>query len=414
MTLFLVISALLAALTVVLLTHPLWRKARDDSASQSTGLALLRQQLEQLAGLQQSGALNDAQHAEARAALERKIAEAAAATPPVSAKPQRNMSLLLGVGSFVSAIAVASYVWLGTPQALDAAVVAGTASPTGEATPITAEQVEAMVETLAARLKDKPEDVTGWAMLGRAYSLLGRHDQAEPAFKRAVALRGDDATLLADYADALAMVNGQSLEGEPFGLIERALKLEPDNLKALSMAGTHAFVRKDYAGALRHWEKLAQLASSAEMAEQVQRGIDEARRLAAAPATAAPSATAATPAAANVAVSGTVTLDAALAAKARPEDTVFIFARAAEGSRMPLAILRKQVKDLPLSFTLDDSMAMTPAARLSSVPRVVVGARISASGQATAQAGDLQGFAAPVAPGATGMKIQINEVVTGP
>jgi cytochrome c-type biogenesis protein CcmH len=93
---------------------------------------------------------------------------------------------------------------------------------------------------------------------------------------------------------------------------------------------------------------------------------------------------------------------------------VFIFARATEGPRMPLAILRKQVKDLPLSFTLDDSMAMTPAAKLSSAQRVVVGARVSARGDATPQPGDLQGFSAPVAPGASGLKIQISDVVTAP
>lgn len=112
-----------------------------------------------------------------------------------------------------------------------------------------------------------------------------------------------------------------------------------------------------------------------------------------------------------MAVSGVVSLAPALAAKADPQDTVFVFARAAEGPRMPLAILRKQVKDLPLTFTLDDSMAMTPAAKLSSAQRVIVGARISKRGDATAQPGDLQGLSAPVAPGASGLKIEIAQVV---
>jgi cytochrome c-type biogenesis protein CcmH len=120
------------------------------------------------------------------------------------------------------------------------------------------------------------------------------------------------------------------------------------------------------------------------------------------------------PALPGTSVSGTVTLAPALAAKARPDDTLFVFARAAEGPRMPLAILRKQVKDLPFSFTLDDSMAMSTTARLSSTPRVVVGARISARGDATPQPGDLQGYSAPVAPGAAGLKIQIAEVIAGP
>jgi cytochrome c-type biogenesis protein CcmH len=237
-----------------------------------------------------------------------------------------------------------------------------------------------------------------------------------PAFKQAMALRPDDAVLIADYADALAVTNGRKLEGEPDQLIARALKIDPDNLKALSLAGTAAFDRKDYAGALLHWQKMTKLAPDSQFSQQIQSGIDEARRLSggasAAPA-AAPASAAERPAAPGLAaaISGTVSLAPALAAKASPEDTVFIFARPAEGSRMPLAILRKQVKDLPLKFTLDDSMAMSPAARLSSASRVVVGARISKAGQAMAQPGDLQGLSAPMGTTAQGLKIEISEVV---
>ncbi len=420
MTLFVVIGALLAMLTLVLLTRPLWRSnSRGAAASpDDSAVAALRLQLEQLTALKQSGVLGDAPYDEARQALERRIVDAVVDAPPATASPDpiSSKSLLLGLAGFVCAVAVAGYAWLGTPQALDTAAVASAAAPAGTAPPITAEQVQTMIESLAARLKDNPDDAAGWAMLGRSYAAIGRHDQAEPALKRALALHGDDAVLLTDYADALAMVNGRNLEGEPSRLIERALKIDPSNIKALALAGTHAFVRKDYAAALRHWEKLAQLAPSGEMAQQIQGGIDEARKLSGTPAPTAAQVATPTQALAlpGASVSGTVALDPALVAKARPDDTLFVFARAAEGPRMPLAILRKQVKDLPLTFTLDDSMAMTPTARLSSASRVVVGARISARGDATPQAGDLQGFSAPVAPGAAGLKVQISEVVAGP
>ncbi len=420
MTLFVVIGALLAMLTLVLLTRPLWRSnSRGAAASpDDSAVAALRLQLEQLTALKQSGVLGDAPYDEAREALERRIVDAVVDAPPATASrdPISSKSLLLGLVGFVCAVAVAGYAWLGTPQALDMAAVASAAAPAGTAPPITAEQVQTMIESLAARLKDNPDDAAGWAMLGRSYAAIGRHDQAEPALKRALALHGDDAVLLTDYADALAMVNGRNLEGEPSRLIERALKIDPSNIKALALAGTHAFVRKDYAAALRHWEKLAQLAPSGEMAQQIQGGIDEARKLSGTPAPTAAQVATPTQALAlpGASVSGTVALDPALVAKARPDDTLFVFARAAEGPRMPLAILRKQVKDLPLRFTLDDSMAMTPTARLSSASRVVVGARISARGDATPQAGDLQGFSAPVAPGAAGLKVQISEVVAGP
>jgi cytochrome c-type biogenesis protein CcmH len=234
-----------------------------------------------------------------------------------------------------------------------------------------------------------------------------------PAFKQALALKPDDPNLLADFADALAVVNGRNLEGEPGKLIARALEVDPNNLKALSLAGTAAFLRKDFAGALRHWEKLAQVAPDSDFARQIQGGIDEARRLAGGPAPGTPAQAPPQPAAKTAAasVSGTVTLSKQLAGKAAPDDTVFVFARAAEGSRVPLAILRKQVKDLPLKFTLDDSMAMSPAAKLSGSPKVIVGARVSRSGGALAQPGDLQGLSAPVDVGSSGLAIEIGQVV---
>jgi cytochrome c-type biogenesis protein CcmH len=413
MTLFVAIGALLALLTLGLLTRTLWRRG-GTVAGDVAAVVALRQQLEQLGALKQSGVLGETQYNEARQTLERRIAEAVvtaegAAAPVPAATPK---GLMASLSAFVCAVAVAGYAWLGTPVALNGELAA---APADSRHSITAEQIEGMIEKLSARLKDNPNDADGWAMLGRSHAVLGRPEQALPAFKQAVALRSDDAVLLADYADALGVANGRSLDGEPMRLVEQALKIDPNNLKALSLAGTHAFNQQDYPLAVTHWEKLMQMAPGGELAQQIQGGIDEARKRAggAAPvaAAAAPKAPAAAP---GTSVSGTVTLAPALAAKAQPDDTLFVFARAAEGPRMPLAILRKQVKDLPLTFTLDDSMAMTPTANLSSAPRVIVGARISARGQATPQPGDLQGFSAPVAPGAAGLNIQIVDVVATP
>lgn len=114
---------------------------------------------------------------------------------------------------------------------------------------------------------------------------------------------------------------------------------------------------------------------------------------------------------AGASISGTVDLSPSLAQQARPTDTVFIFARAVEGPPMPLAVIRKQVKDLPLQFTLDDSMAMWPDARVSAFPRVVVTARVSKSGEGQPRPGDLEGHSPPVAAGATGLQIAISSVV---
>ena len=397
-------------------------------SSDPTSLAALRDQMAQLDALHAQGVLGDAPHQEARAALERRIvdavlggaseaaaAPAAAQSPAASARP--SATLIGGLVLAVVAVAGVGYALMGQPQAISSAApalaaAAPAAAASGAGHPITSAQIESMIEKLVARLKEKPDDADGWAMLGRSYAMLGKHDLALPALKRAAEGRPDNAGLIADYADAMAVVGGGNLAGEPAKLIERALKIDPDNLKALSLAGTIAFNKKDYAGALRHWEHLAQLAPTSDYLKQIQGGIDEARQNLPGGAAASGTSASAKPAAAGAAaISGTVTLAKSLAGKASPDDTLFVFARAAEGPRMPLAILRKQVKDLPLTFTLDDSLAMTPAMKLSSATRVVVGARISKRGEATVSPGDLQGLSPPMAPSASGLKLEITEVV---
>ena len=177
MTLFIVIGALLAALTLAALTRPLWRAARPGPTRppDSSVVDALRQQLEQLTALKQSGALGDAAYDEARQALERRLVDAVVNAPAPVAKPAPALPkpLLFGLGAFVLVLTVGGYSWLGTPQALDASARAAMASPSGAAPPITAAQVETMIETLIARLKDQPDDVDGWAMLGRAVCHAG-------------------------------------------------------------------------------------------------------------------------------------------------------------------------------------------------------------------------------------------------
>jgi len=322
---------------------------------------------------------------------------------------------MMGLSVCVLGLAIAGYAWKGSPG-LKPTPAAAAAAPDAEEQSAR-QQIEMMVGKLAERLKDKPDDATGWLMLGRSYSVLGRVDEALPAYAKAVALRPADATTLADYADALATKNGGQATPESDAMVARALAAQPTHLKALALAGTSAFERADYATAVRHWEKMAQgLPPDSPDTPRLQASLAEARKrggLAAAPTTSAAAAPRMPGAASGAAasVSGTVTLSPALAAKASPTDTVFIFARAAQGPRMPLAVLRAQVKDLPISYKLDDSMAMAPNARISGAVQVIVGARISKSGNAIPQPGDLAGESAPVVPGASGVAITIANAV---
>ncbi len=406
----------------------------------------LQQQLQQLQALRDSGSLSEEAFLAARQALQntQPVApgpadeQAGAGGIDRAATARPSWRLQGGLMVAVVALAFAGYSYTGAPDAVVVGTVQADGSEVNDAAapgepPVTQEQITEIVERLAERLKEKPEDLTGWTLLARAYSSLGRHADAAPAYKKALALSADDAGLLADYADTLAALNGGQFNADALKAVDRALALEPNNIKALALAGSAAFDRRDYLTAVKHWEVVERsLPAEASILPQVRGSIAQARQLgglppaapmAVSPATplvaAAPVAapTGVVPSAAAVAensLSGQVSLAPALAARASPEDTVFILARPAEGPRMPLAVLRKQVKDLPLSFTLDDSMAMAPGATISGHSRIVVSARISKSGQALPQAGDLSGQSVVVGPGAQGLRVEISEVVATP
>ena len=414
-------------------------------------VSALRQQIQQLDALLQSGGIDTLTHGPAKAALERRLLDAVLAEQPAPlaqgkptrapaatavaapARPSTRLVALLSVG--VLALAGAGYAYKGSPR-MPSAGPPGQTAAAGAETPADAAANEArfaaVVEQLAQKLKDKPDNAEGWAMLARSYARLGKPEQALPAFAKAVALKGDDAALLADYADLMAFQNNRNLAGEPTQLIDRALKLEPNHPKALALAGSAAFDRKDFAAAVKHWEQLGRVSpAGSEFLAQLQSGIDEARKLGGLPAgapvaglapvapmaataanpAATPGTTAPAAAAANNRITGTVRLAPAVAAQAAPDDTVFVLARPAEGSRMPLAVQRFKVKDLPAQFSLDDSMAMAPQARLSLHEKVVVAARVSKSGQAVPAPGDISGQSQPVSNNARDLVIDLTEVV---
>jgi cytochrome c-type biogenesis protein CcmH len=412
MTVFWIFAAGFIVLALCLLLPALLRARSGvpvNDASQAN-VAILRGQLLQLDAELADGSLDTAQHRSARSEIERRVIEEESTTDaPRAAGASRKTALLVGL--CVPVFALAGYSLLGNFEALSPQATAS--APEGE---VTQAQITAMVETLAQRMKDRPDDPVGWTMLANAYSALQRFPEADEAYKKATALSPNNAQLFADHADVLAMIQGRSAAGEPLKLIERALAIEPNNLKALALAGSAAFERKDFPAALGYWGKARKLAPDGEFANSLDASIAEIKQAApgavamgmpASPASQAASVPAAT---STAAITGTVSLAPALLARAAPTDTVFIFARAAEGPRMPLAIVKKQVSDLPFSFQLDDSMAMSPQMKLSNFADVVVGARVSKSGQATPTAGDLTGQSAPLKTGGAAVTLVIDSV----
>jgi cytochrome c-type biogenesis protein CcmH len=346
-------------------------------------------QLRELDADRAAGTLAQEDYERARAELEARLLRDVDEPDAAPARSRGTLAAVV-VAAAVPVLAFTVYVLVGNPAAIE---YKDAAHPS-------VAQVEAMVERLAARLRENPEDAEGWKLLGRSNAVLGRYAEAADAYAKAAARAPRDAQLLADLADVLAMARGQTLQGEPEKLVLRALELEPTNLKALALAGTAAYERREFAAAAAFWERmLPHVAPGSEDARSIRENIAEARSLSQ------------QKPAASAAVRGTVTLSEKLKDKAGPEDTVFVFARAAEGPAMPLAVARTRVRDLPYRFRLDDSMAMTPAMKLSSFPKVIVTARVSKSGSATAQPGDLQGASAAVPNDADAVAVVIDSFV---
>lgn len=398
---FIVAAAVMLLLAVAIVLRPLLKGGTATGvARERANFEIYRDQFAELDNDLKSGVLGAGQFDQAKADLERRVLDEVSTPAEGVTGARRGRAAPIAVGVLIPVAAVLLYLQFGTIEGLDV-----TRHAARNASAMTAEHFQEMAEKLAARMRQNPDDAAGWMMLGRTYRTLGRFQEAADALRKAVALNPGNADLLADLAEALALKNGRTLAGEPTRLLDLALKLDPQNDKVLALSGSAAYERKDYKAAIRHWEALLKRPGvSGEVAQALSAGIAEARALSTGKRTVATK-----PAPGRV--SGTVTLDSAMRARTAPDDTVFVYARAAQGPRMPLAIVKVQVKDLPYSFSLDDSMAMMPEMKLSAFNEVIVGARVSKSGSANPAAGDLEGVSATVRPGANGVTVAINEVV---
>ncbi|HSQ09447.1 MAG TPA: c-type cytochrome biogenesis protein CcmI, partial [Burkholderiaceae bacterium] len=434
MTAFIAIATVMVAIALAWLLWPLLRAARRPVVERHVANAsIYGDQFADLDADLRRGTISEASYAEARGELERRLldegrAQGGNSTAPVSS----NRATAIVVALAVPLVAGLMYWKLGAPDAFSPMATAPTAPDASHQ--MTPEQLDGMVQQLAARLEKEPGNVEGWVILARTYYAMRKFPEAAAAYEKLTQLVPDEPDLLADYADALAMSQGRDLSGRPFALVQAALKINPTHWKALAMAGTAAFDRKDYKGAVDYWERLrSSQPADSPIAQSIAVSISEARKLgglppapaiAAAPQKASPAtmpspaaaapaseASKGTTAAQGTTVGGIVNLSDAIKAKAAPTDTVFIFARPAEGSRMPLALTQVKVSELPARFTLDDTMAMSQDMKLSTTPSVIVGARVSKSGRPMPSSGDLEGLSKPVAIGTKDVAVTIDRVL---
>lgn len=411
MTSFIVAAALLTIVALGLLLIPLARPPRAHASTSTADISLevLRDQLRELEKQQAAGQIDAATAAVEQRELERRAVEQAG-NGGVEAKSQASRYGV--VATLLVPVSAALIYWMiGNPAALRDA-------PQTSSHQLGPQQIAAMVAKLSERLQQNPADAEGWLMLGKSYTVLGRHGEAAAAYGRAASMLPPDAGLFADYADVLAMAQGRRLAGDPERLIARALEINPNHVKSLALSGSAAFERRDFNRAIADWEKILTLVpGDSGVAKGIRNSIADARAKlgdaastgvagqAAAPATIA--------AAASTGVAGTVALDPGLERRGevKPDDVVFIFARASEGGGPPLAILRTTAARLPTAFSLDDSMAMAPNRRISQAKQVVIGARVAKSGDPLPKPGDWEGYSSPVAIGSGDVRVLIGTQV---
>jgi cytochrome c-type biogenesis protein CcmH len=406
MTAFAVVAAVLVIVALGWVLVPLLRVRRTGGVERTaSNVEILRDQLAELDRDLAAGTLSRAQYDQSRDELQRRVLEEAVPADPASSTGLDGRLTAVVLAIAIPIAAGLFYLQLGNLEAF-------APQPSAPEHAMSPQEIEGLVAKLAARLQDHP-DPEGYVILARSYMVMQRFPEAVAAYERAGDAIMQNPDHLANYADAVAAAAGGELSGKPLDLVKRALALDPNHVKSLALAGTEAFNRKDFETAVEYWERMRSLVpADSQFGQSVAASIAEARQLGGLDGAVAPPAPPAHMAAASGGrVTGVVTLAPEVAAKAKPTDTVFIFARAAEGPRMPLAILKRQVSDLPFKFSLDDSQAMTPAMKLSNFPEVVVGARVSQSGTAAPQSGDLEGLSGTVKVGAKDVAIVIDKVL---
>ncbi len=421
MTTFWIICTLLLAVAVMFVVLPLWRsKVKDNHVLRdAANLEIFRDQIAEMDADLRNGLLTPELYEQGKRELQARLLEEVKTTDSAAgalvSNPHKAMAIVLAV--LLPLAAVGLYWKLGNLNAFLPQV--GHAATGGMGTV----HSEAALKELEGKVAKNPQDADSLGTLARTYVEQERYVDAAKTYSKLSQLIQNDAQLWADFADALAMANGQSLAGHPTLLLNKALELDPNNIKALALSGSAAMERGEFPVAIQYWEHLLKLMpGDTEDAKMIANGIQQARdamaqakggktMLGQSMTGQSAGAEKKPVTAGQERITGTVTLSDAMKAHASPNDLLFVLARATDGPPMPLAVIRKQVKDLPLQFMLDDSMAMSPQMKLSSFDKVVLIARIAKSGDPMPHPGDLQGMSAILKPGSSGVKLSIDSMV---
>ena len=420
MTLFTILATLLIFIALIFVVPPIFRGKKPPAGKEAQQLVdSIETRLEALKAALKAKKISQKQYDAGRQKLADETLEGietpGAGANTTQAENGRWAAFLVAI--FVPGLAVLLYLQLGSPE------LAGriaSAPPQMQAAKLDHGKnglppVEDMIASLQQKLETNPDDAEGWYLLSRSFNSIKQYEKAAEAMKHAYELnQGENPTITMQYADALAMANGGMVAGEPEKLILQLLEKNPNYPQGLWLAGIAAQQQGLLEKAIGYWQRAVEnLSGEPESQAELTRVIQHAQaELGGAQPSPTPvdSNTNTSNTASTAGITVNVALDTRLTDKAQPEDTVFVFAKATSGPPMPLAVQRLTVKQLPTTITLDDSQAMMPSMKMSNFPQVIVGARISRSGNPLPQAGDLEGLSQPMSPvGGITTSIVINQ-----
>ncbi len=392
MTGFLISAFLLLVLVLVLLLRPFIFPPKVEATSRrQMNAAIYREELDKLELEHSSGSINSADYELAHAEMRQRLFQDTNEEDDRSVMGSSKITVI-SLCVFITMLSAGFYFSLG-----DATRIA----EKNTQQPMTQDGVEKMITVFAAKMEQDPTNLQGWAMLARSYRILGRNQEAAKAYERSGNFIDSDPQLLADYADVLASNANGSFAGKPLKLINQALKLDPNNLLALWLSGTASYAAGNYKAAVQTWEKLAQqLPPGTEDARSIEASIAEAR------------AKGGLTSQANVStkgISGKIEIAADIKSKVKSGDIVLVIARK-PGERMPVAVLKTSVSEFPMSFSLTDALAMNPSSPLSQLAEAAIEVRISKTGMAMPEAGDLISTPQTVKVGADNIRLVIDQV----
>lgn len=396
MTMFWVLSISLLLLAVWFVVSAFFEKTMLSDADQNKqNIIIAKEQLSIIEKEKEAGQISSDEYQQRKEELQKGLVDnvdysKAGVTRKISPMYPLIFSLII-----ISLISIPSYFYLGRSDALT--YQPGNNQQTSDAQhadgmPLSMEEA---LKKLSAKLKQNPDNVKGWQMLGRSYMSLNRYKEAAEAYENLYRQVGDDVPVLLAYADALAMSRDGKISGLPFQLVKTALEKDPNNTTGLWLAGLGYSEKGEFKKAIKSWQQLLPLmAGNVATENKIKNLIDQANARLGQPAAMTPVEQISKEEVVikKASINVTVSLDEKFRKLVKPDDVVFIYAKAHTGPPMPLAAVRHSVSGLPVTVTLDDSMAMMPQMKLSSFSVVDVGARISKSGSAIGQTGDLQGI----------------------